>query len=63
MKKILPGQPWGDVIMKAMADADFVSVVFSKNSVNKKGYVQKEFKFALDLLDHIPEDQIFIIPV
>lgn len=38
-------------------------IFFSKISVAKRGYVQKEFKLALEVLDEIPEGQIFLIPV
>jgi hypothetical protein len=37
--------------------------LFSSTSVEKRGYIQKEFKFALDVLDEFPEGEIFVIPV
>jgi hypothetical protein len=36
--------------------------LFSSNSVEKIGYIQKEFKYAIDNYDKFPESQIYIIP-
>ena len=33
------------------------------SSISKKGYVQKEIKFALEILDEYPSNEIFIIPL
>lgn len=60
---LLPGQNWQLEIPKAIKASDFVLIFFSTTSVAKRGYIQKEFKLALDVLDEIPEDQLFIIPV
>jgi hypothetical protein len=34
-----------------------------RNSVNKRGFVQGEFRLAVRALQEIPLDQIFVIPV
>jgi len=60
---LLPGQEWDKVILKTIRSARFVIVFLSKNSVNKRGYVQKEIREALDAADMMPEGEIFIIPV
>jgi hypothetical protein len=60
---ILPGQEWDRAIRKALRDADFILIFLSQNSVAKRGYVQREFKFALDVLEEIPEGEIRTIPV
>jgi hypothetical protein len=60
---LLPGQEWDKVIIKTIRHARFVIVFLSKNSVNKRGYVQKEIKEALDAAEMMPEGEIFIIPV
>lgn len=62
-KDLLPGQNWDSEIQKAMQKAHFIVVFFSKHSVRKKGYVQRELKAAIDLLKEVPEDQIFVVPV
>jgi tetratricopeptide (TPR) repeat protein len=60
---LLPGQRWQDEIPKAIRNSDVVIVCLSRNSMNKKGYVQKEIKFALDVADEQPEGTIYLIPV
>jgi hypothetical protein len=58
-----PGQAWDHEIRKAIRSSRFVLVFLSSTSVAKRGYVQKEFALALDVLAEMPEGQIFIIPV
>lgn len=60
---LLLGQSWDKVIPKVIDESDFIIIFLSTHSVSKRGYVQKEFKLALDVLDQMPEDQVFIIPV
>ncbi|MEW6030419.1 MAG: TIR domain-containing protein [Chloroflexota bacterium] len=62
-KKILAGQDWDLEIQKAVRGSDVILVGFSKASVNKEGYVQKEIRLALDVAEEKPEGTIFIIPV
>ena len=44
-----PGQLWDQEIKKAIKASDHVIIFFSKTSVEKRGYVQNEFKQALQL--------------
>ncbi|MBV9468883.1 MAG: toll/interleukin-1 receptor domain-containing protein, partial [Abitibacteriaceae bacterium] len=44
-------------------NSDIVLACLTTESVNKKGYVQKEIRFALDVADQQPEDTIYLIPV
>lgn len=60
---LLPGQDWDREIRRALKNSDFIIIFFSQHSVSKRGYVQREFKLALDTLQEIPEGQIFIFPV
>lgn len=60
---LLPGQEWDKEIKRALKNSQFIIIFFSNYSVSKRGYVQREFKLALDTLQTIPEGQIFIIPV
>jgi hypothetical protein len=62
-KDLLPGQNWRVEIPKAIKASDFVLIFLSHRSVQKRGYVQKEFKLALEVLDEIPSGRVFIIPV
>lgn len=62
-KDLLPGQDWNLEISKALKASAIVLACISTKSINKRGYVQKEITMALDVLDQVPEGQIFLIPV
>lgn len=62
-KDILPGQDWQRSIKKAIYDSDYLILCMSNNSVKKRGFVQREIRFALDILEGLPSDQIYLIPV
>ena len=62
-KSLHGGQEWELEIEKAIKASDYVIILFSSTSINKRGTVQKEYKLALDVMKTIPYDQIFIIPV
>jgi formylglycine-generating enzyme required for sulfatase activity len=59
----LPGQVWKQEIPRALKAADFILIFLSKNSVAKRGYVQREMKLALDAWQELPEGTIHTIPV
>jgi len=60
---IYPGEDWEIAIQKAVEESDAVLVCLSSNSITKKGYIQKELRFALDIALQLPEGIIFIIPL
>ena len=62
-ERILPGQDWDIEIEKAVEAADTVILCLSSNSVSKEGYIQREYKKALDYQKEKPEGTIFVIPV
>jgi hypothetical protein len=62
-ESILPGQNWKAAINQAIKDCRYFLALLSQNSVNKKGYVQKELAEALDILDEFPPSEIFVVPV
>jgi len=62
-RNLQPGQNWRLIINKTIKECDFFIALLSKNSVTKRGYVQKELKIALNILDEIPDSNVFIIPV
>jgi len=62
-EKLLPGQNWELEIDKAVRQSDVIIVCLSKRSTNKRGFVQKEIKQALDVAAEQPEDSIFIVPL
>ena len=56
-KDILAGKRWQESIEKAIRQSDFFLACLTKNSVNKRGLVQKEIKIALDCFSR-PNDSI-----
>jgi len=60
---LIPGQDWEAEIRKNIKSSDFFIACLSPRSVTKRGYVQKELKLGLLVLDQIPEDKIFFIPI
>ncbi len=60
---ILPGHDWDFEIKRAMKSTNFTLICLSKFSVRKRGYLNKEIKWALDRQDEMPEGDIFLIPV
>lgn len=62
-EKLIPGQDWQTEIPKAVRKADVVIVCLSRGAINKKGYIQKEIRYALDVADEQPEGTIFLIPL
>jgi nucleoside phosphorylase len=60
---LLPGQDWRTEIRKIITDTyNLVVVCLSNKSVSKRGIVQEEIKWALDVLDQTPEGTIYLIP-
>jgi len=60
---ILPGQNWDIEIQRTIKKTDFALICLSSFSVQKKGYLNKEIKWALDRQSEMPEGDIFVIPV
>jgi formylglycine-generating enzyme required for sulfatase activity len=60
---LLPGQDWRQAIRKIITDPhNLVVVCLSCNSTTKRGVVQQEIAWALDVLDKMPEGSIYLIP-
>jgi len=62
-KKLVAGQNWKLQINNAIKKSSFFLLLLSSNSISKRGYVQKEQKIALELLDELPQNNNFIIPI
>ena len=58
-----PGQDWAREIPRALQASDFILIFLSRNSVAKRGYVQREMKLALDAWQELPGGTIHTIPV
>ena len=62
-KRLKPGQNWEFEIKRALEKSSIVIVFLSENSIERRGYVQREIKVALDKLAEKLVDDIYIIPV
>lgn len=62
-QRLLPGQQWDFEIKKGLREANYVILLLSDNSVQKRGYVQREFKLALKFYEEKLEDDIYLIPL
>lgn len=62
-ESLLPGQVWEREIPRALRGSAAVILFLSKISVQKRGYVQREFKLAFDALQEIPDGETFVIPL
>ena len=60
-KKDIPaGAEWDFEIRKAIRDCKGMILMLSSASVEKEGYVQKEFRWAVDRADEMPEGHHFL---
>jgi formylglycine-generating enzyme required for sulfatase activity len=59
---IIPGMKWEPVIKKALKQSDFVLVCLSANSINKRGFLQREIKQALEQAEEKLEHDVYLIP-
>ncbi len=59
---ILPGQKWEPIIEQALKRSDFALVCLSATSINKRGFLQKEIKQALEHAERMLEDDVWLIP-
>jgi hypothetical protein len=62
-EKLLAGEDWAFEIRKAILKSDVVIACLSKGFNKQKGFRHEELKIALEKVNLIPEDEIFIIPV
>jgi EAL domain-containing protein (putative c-di-GMP-specific phosphodiesterase class I) len=60
---VIPGQQWKSKIEKAIHESDIFLACLSAHSVSKRGFLQREIKKALDVLQEKLPDDIFLIPV
>ena len=60
---LIPGQDWDMKIQKEIETSDYIIICLSNHSVTKKGYIQKEIRKALSVLEEFPEGDIYLIPI
>jgi hypothetical protein len=56
------GERWKTSIVKAIREVDSVVILLSKHSASRRGFLNKEIREALDVLDEQPENKPFLIP-
>ena len=62
-RDMLPGEQWEYKIKKALSQSHFFIACLTNNSVNKRGWIQKELKTARDNWQFKLDDDIYFIPV
>ena len=62
-KKILPGEKWENAILDAFNNSQVIILLISSKSIDKRGFVQKEAKWALKKLEEKLDNDIYIIPI
>lgn len=62
-ENLIAGQEWKTEIERALETSDVVVVCLSTNSVSREGYIQREFRYAMDKALEMTDDGIFLIPI
>jgi len=62
-KRLQGGEKWQTMVRRAIRTSDFFIVCISKKSINRRGFMQREIRIALEIWDEKLEDDIYIIPV
>lgn len=62
-EKLLPGDDWRHEIEAAGQKSDVVLVCLSSRSINKRGEIESELYYFLELAKNKPQGTIFLIPV
>ena len=57
------GEEWQRVIPLTIQGSRAVVICLSQNAIKKRGYIQNEFRTALETLRNLPLGQVFILPI
>jgi len=60
---LLPGDKFHERIFEEIKTCDYFLALISTESLNNRGYVLREIRMALDVLEVLPFGQRFLIPV
>lgn len=60
---LLGGEEWAAATRQAIRKSRYFIALLSSRSVNKRGFVQREIREALDVLDTHSPNEIYLIPV
>jgi formylglycine-generating enzyme required for sulfatase activity len=63
IENLLPGEKFKNVIEQTLTNCDMVIVCLSTASVRKRSFFQREVKQALDRLQEMLADDVFVVPV
>ncbi|MGK7892290.1 MAG: SUMF1/EgtB/PvdO family nonheme iron enzyme [Xenococcus sp. (in: cyanobacteria)] len=62
-RDLIPGQNWRSEISRVIRESQLFIACLSKRSIAKQGFVQKEFRMALNQAAELPSKSIYIIPL
>ncbi|MGH8627214.1 MAG: toll/interleukin-1 receptor domain-containing protein [Gammaproteobacteria bacterium] len=62
-ESLLPGQQWKPAIRTAIRNSRFFVALMSSRSSMKRGFVNREFAEAFEVLEEFAESAVFLIPV
>jgi TIR domain-containing protein len=57
------GDDWSQTILDRIESSDFFIICLSETAVNKKGFIQKELRYAYGLQDLMSGESAFILPL
>lgn len=60
---LIPGEDWKARLDQEIRNAQRVIMILSENSIAKVGYVQREFRLALDVMNSLPTGDRFAVPL
>jgi hypothetical protein len=60
---LVPGDDWRHSIAEEIRSCKYFVALISSQSLGKRGFVQKELRLALEVLEESPIDHRFLIPV
>lgn len=63
VRGLIPGENWRMRLDQEIRRSSRVILLLSTNSVNKVGYVQREFRLALDIMNGMPRNAHFVVPL
>lgn len=63
VEDLAPGARWKSSIKNQIEKSEYFVALLSSESVDSRGYVHSELRQAMDILERLPEDRIFLIPI
>lgn len=60
---LVGGQDWRLAIEQAIGRSDFFLACLSESAMDRRGFFHKEIRLALEVLDEMPEDSVYFVPI